>query len=870
MTIVAGTKLGTYEVLSPVGAGGMGEVYRARDAKLGRDVAVKVLPESLSREPDALARFEREARAVAALNHPNILAIYDFGSEGGVHYAVMELLEGATLRQRLEGGALPPRKAIDIGLQIARGLAAAHAKGIVHRDLKPENVFVLGDGHVKILDFGLAKIERAEKAETSAPTMAAQTEPGAVMGTVGYMSPEQVRGAAVDQRTDIFSFGAVLYEMLAGKRAFSGDSAVETMSAILKIDPPELTSSRPDLSPALQSVVAHCLEKSPGERFESARDLAFALQAVSGLSQPSGVQPAAHAGSFLARRLLWFAAAAGVGAVLAIAAFLAGRGGRAALPRFERLTWRRGTVRAARFSADGRTVYYGALWEGQPADVYSSEPGQTESASLGRKGASLVSVSSGGELALLLRSRIWNGSLSGTLARSPISGGAPREISDNVIDADWTSDGRLAVLRDTPDLGSQIELPEGNVVYKGTTHIWSMRVSPDGKRVALVEAASSGASNATNSLCVVDLKGAKKVLAPLAVEAGIAWSKGGDEIWYSEVDRDQSSTIHRVSLSGRNRAVLRLAGEFRVHDRSEDGTLLLESVESTSNVLFRGEKDAAERPIGWLSASYASDLSPDGRMILLDQFGGAAAASGSVYVRPTDGSPAVKLGEGFATMFSFDGRFVVGSPAGDSMRTATVRRNRVALTPTGAGIARTIEIPEMEMLRSPWLLADGKRLLILGKRAGELPRFFVADLDAPKLRPVTPPGYDGFFGNRPISPDGSRFFAIHGDPGSMRYQIFSVDGGPPKNLAGAEQQDILSSWSGDGHSVFAYRRNQLPIPVYRIDVESGRRELWRELSPSDPAGVEGGYGVLVSRDGRSYAYDFDRNLSTLYLVNGLI
>ncbi len=263
------------------------------------------------------------------------------------------------------------------------------------------------------------------------------------------------------------------------------------------------------------------------------------------------------------------------------------------------------------------------------------------------------------------------------------------------------------------------------------------------------------------------------------------------------------------------------------------------------------------------------DISPDGRAILLNQFGGGAAAAGSIYIRPTDGSPAVKLGEGFATMFSSDGRFVIGSPSGESIRAATVRQNRVVLTPTGAGSPRTIEIPELEMLRSAWLFPDGKRMLILGKRAGELPRFFVADIEAPKLRPVTPPGYDGFFGNRPISPDGSRFFAIHGDPGSMSFQIFPIDGGPPKDLAGAEQQDVISGWSGDGRSIFVYRRNQLPIPVYRLDVESGRRELWKELSPSDPAGVEGGYGLVVARDGRAYAYDFDRALSTLYLVKGV-
>jgi serine/threonine protein kinase len=866
MSLSAGFRLGPYEILSPIGVGGMGEVYRAKDAKLAREVAVKVLPESLSRDPEALSRFEREARAIAALSHPNILSIYDFGEEGSVRYAVMELLQGATLRERLEAGALPPRKAIEIGLQIARGLSAAHAKGIVHRDLKPENIFVLADGHVKILDFGLAKVRPADKTETSAPTLAAQTEPGAIMGTVGYMSPEQVRGSAADQRTDIFSFGAILYEMLSGKRAFSRGSAVETMNAILNAEPPEISGSRPDLSPGLQSVIAHCLEKSPGERFESAHDLAFALQAVSGLSQASGAIAARSAGF---RR--WIPAAAGLAAaaVFAAAAFFAGRGGRSDLPQFERLTWQRGTVRTARFSSDGRAIYYSALWEGQPVDVYSSEPGQAESASLNLKGASLVSVSSGGELALQLHSTIWNGSLSGTLARSPVTGGAPREVANNVIDADWTVDGRLAVLRDSSDLGSQIELPEGTVVYKAKTHIWQVRVSPDGKRLALMEASGVVAASVTVELSVVDLKGGKKVLATvMTADGGIAWSKSGDEIWYSQIDGDQSSTIHRVSVSGRDRAVLRLAGAYRVHDRSSDGTLLVESVEATDNVLFRGEHDAAERPLGWLSASYAIDLTADGKTILFDQLGGGSVTSGSVYSRPTDGSPAVRLGEGFASMFSSDGRFVVGSASAGNSWPSTGRLKQIAITPTGAGSPRTVEIPGIEMLRNAWLFPDGKRLLVLGRRSGERVRFFVADIDAPKPRPVTPGGYDSFFGCKPISPDGTRFLTLTGDPGSMSFQIFSVDGGPPKNLA-AEQGDILSGWSGDGRSVFAYRRNQIPIPVYRIDVESGRRELWKSLSPSDPAGVQGGYGFLASGDGKSYAYDFDRTLSTLYLVKGL-
>src|SRR5262245_27470883 len=270
MTLEAGTRLGPYEIVGPLGAGGMGEVYRAKDRKLDREVAVKVLPQTVANDPDSLARFEREAKAVAALSHPNILAIHDFGSQDGTAYAVMELLEGDTLRGRLDAGAVPQKQAADWALQIAKGLSAAHGKGVVHRDLKPENVFVTKDGHVKILDFGLAKRvdETTPGEQTSAPTGSGGTAPGTVMGTVGYMSPEQVRGLAVDHRSDIFSFGAILYELLSGKKAFKRDTASDTMAAIMRDEPPELSESGRAVPVALDHIVKHCLEKDGDSRFE--------------------------------------------------------------------------------------------------------------------------------------------------------------------------------------------------------------------------------------------------------------------------------------------------------------------------------------------------------------------------------------------------------------------------------------------------------------------------------------------------------------------------------------------------------------------------------------------------------------------------
>ena len=297
-----------------LGAGGMGEVYRARDEKLNRDVAIKVLPAKLCENGDRLHRFEQEAQAAGSLNHPNILAVYDVGTTESAPYVVSELLEGETLRELLDNGPLSTRKAIDYGTQIARGLAAAHDKGIIHRDLKPDNLFITKDDYVKILDFGLAKLIQPtgeNQSQTDVETRRVHTDPGTVMGTAGYMAPEQVRGRAVDHRADIFSFGAVLYEMLSGRRAFHGDSAIETLNAILKEEPAELTSTHPHIVPALERLVSHCLEKSPERRFQSASDVAFALESLSGVTSHPSQQTVTAYGAvaspriFTRERLIW-------------------------------------------------------------------------------------------------------------------------------------------------------------------------------------------------------------------------------------------------------------------------------------------------------------------------------------------------------------------------------------------------------------------------------------------------------------------------------------------------------------------------------------------------------------------------------------
>ena len=443
VSLQAGSRLGPYEILAPLGAGGMGEVYRATDPRLGRDVAIKVLPASFSKDTDRLKRFEQEARSAGVLNHPNVTIVYDIGQHEGAPYVVQELLEGQTLRAELAGGRFSARKAIDYATQIAQGLAAAHDKGIVHRDLKPENLFVTREGRVKILDFGLAKLTQVE-GSGSASKLPTATEPGVVMGTVGYMSPEQIKTEPVDARSDIFALGVILYEMLSGQRPFRGVSPGETMAAILKEDPPDLSVTNQNVSPGLERLVRHCLEKNRERRFRSASDLAYDLETLTAASGSSPTPGVRLAPSPIWRKLLVPAAVLGLGILGGWA--LHGIRPEPDPPSYKRLTFRRGTVFSARFAPDGQTVVYGAAWDGQPGRIFATRAGSKESRDLQLPEGRLLAVSSTGELAISVGSEAtWL--IRGTLARVPLEGGAPRELLENVSLADWSPDGRgLAVV----------------------------------------------------------------------------------------------------------------------------------------------------------------------------------------------------------------------------------------------------------------------------------------------------------------------------------------------------------------------------------------------------------------------------------------
>jgi serine/threonine protein kinase len=525
MTLASGTRIGPYEIQSLLGAGGMGEVYRARDSRLGRDVAVKVLPAAFAQDKERLRRFETEARAVAALNHPNILSVHDVGTQDGVPYLVSECLEGHSLRQELSG-ALPLRRAVEYGTQIAQGLAAAHDKGIIHRDLKPENVFVTQDGRVKILDFGLAKLALPEAVSNDGATIEAQpTSAGSVVGTVGYMAPEQVKGEAADARTDIFALGTILYEMLAGRRAFRSDTSAETMTAILKEEPPDLSTSGKAIPLAMDRIIRRCLGKKPLQRFQSARDLAFNLEGLSGVSSASTIRMPSHEKT-RQRIMPWVLGALAIAVVAATSWFFGARTAAVPAPVYHQLTFERGLVYAARFGSDGRSIYYSASWNSHPLQLYSTVPDSPESRSLGLVNSTLFAVSATNMAISLGCKDRYIGNCQGTLGLVPVAGGTPREIVEDALAADWTADGsQMAVIRQVNGK-YRVEFPRGKMIYESEHPLHFLRISPRGNAVSLGE--TEGVDGDAGWALAIDRNGKQLMRSATYVSMeGVAWSPSG-------------------------------------------------------------------------------------------------------------------------------------------------------------------------------------------------------------------------------------------------------------------------------------------------------------------------------------------------------
>ena len=831
MAITPGTRVGVYEIGSLLGVGGMGEVYRARDPRIGRDVAIKVLHPDALGDQGRLQRFEIEARAVGALSHPNLLVLFDVGSRDGTPYIVTELLEGESLRQLLQRGPLPVREAIDIAAQAARGLAAAHAKGIVHRDLKPVNLFILPDRRVKILDFGLAKLIAAQEVEGA--TRSGVTETGQALGTVGYMAPEQVSGGVVTPATDLFALGAVLYEMLSGDRAFKGSTTVDTLRAILREEPAEFPAASP-VSPALEQVMRRCLSKRPEERFQSAGDLAFALEMLSG-SRPTQVMP-------VVRRRRWAMPAAIAGllalAIAGTAAAVRWLAPPSRAPIFTSITTRRQGVGYARFAPDGQTIIFGATYqENDRHELFSARVGSADARSFGLP-ADVFAVSATGELALKTGPAIGPG----TLARMPLEGGTPREVLKDVLSAAWSPTGDLAVIH-LVNGRYRLEYPIGTVRAESDL-MAGPSISPTDARIAFVMR-----FNDRPTLHVVEATAAgapRPIWQFPKAPHGLCWGDGGKAIWYM-LPGNGVSELRAVDTNGRDRWLLTLPGAYVLHDCRADGGALVERM-NTSDEIALLPGDGEQRDLSWLNNSTVSDLSADGAVML---FAEGTAPAFSAYLRRTDGSPAVRLGDGYPDALSPDGQLViVGLPT------------EHVLLPTGPGQPRHLSLGSVRRATASgaWL-PDGKRIVFLGAEPGRSPRCFVQALDGEPTAVTA----EGTAECRLPSPDGRSLFV-------SRTTVFDLEGQTSRPIPGLTEEDLPIGWSADGSAVFvAVAPSAAARRLFRVDVRSGKRTFVRDLRATGPIG--GGAGgireIHLSADARTIAYTVSRYSSELMLIEGL-
>jgi len=840
LSLLAGDLLGPYEVVGPLGTGGMGEVYRARDPRLRRDVALKVLRPSLALALEHVGRFLREARAAGSLNHPNIVAVFDVGSEKGVSYVVSELIEGRTLREMLALGPLPYRKALEYGTQVAQALGAAHERGLCHRDVKPGNVMITADeGRVKLLDFGLAQLRNPEVGPDD--STADDTRSGRFQGTPGYMAPEQVLGHAVDHRADIFALGTVLYEMFTGVPAFNRPLP-DRKTAVLSEDPPNPREINPELPREAAAVVRRCLEKNRRERFQSARDLAFHLEQLQEAEPKPPPPPEPPALRWLTRGAVGLAVAAVIGAMIL---------GQKAPPTFEQLTFRRGRIGGACFTPDGHSVLYSEALTGNALEVWRLDlaSGLGSPRSLGHAGSDVLATRAG-KLALSLRRRFVLGErFSGTLAEVPVDGGTPRELLDEVEDAHWDLEGtNLAVVRSSGVSGeSRLEYPIGRVLDRTSGSIRFPRVSPDGRRIAFLKDPSS--RGASGQVMVADLDGTVTALTGLWTSArGLAWGPGGNEVWFTAARGRANRALHAVSLRGRERLVHEAPTSLTLWDVHPEGRVLLTRDDERRAVVGVPPGETGERDFSWFDRPGLVDLSADGLQLLFDdRFG--------TYLRSTDGEPPTYLGlsDWFADDLSPDGKTVLATaPTSD----------RLVLLPVGAGDPRPLPPHGITTYRGAWWFPDGRRILFTGSTPGHKLRSYVQDVDGGPPRELTPEDTWGLS----ISPDG-KWVAATG-PGH-RISLWPVAGGPPRPVPGSEPEERPVAWSADGRWLWIFRRGYVPADVSRLEIATGRREHWKKLVPPDPAGVYSIIEFEVTPDGRAYFYGYTRLLSQLYLAKDL-
>ena len=842
----------------------MGQVYRARDITLNRDVALKVLPELFELDSNRLARLKREAQMLAALNHPNIAAIYGFEMSKGPQALVLELVDGPTVADLVARGPMALQDAIGLARQIAEALEAAHDKGIIHRDLKPANIKVTGNGVVKVLDFGLAKVWDAGAAPAAGPTLtAADLGERAVVGTPAYMSPEQARGRPLDKRTDIWSFGCVLFEMLTGRMAFGGETISDTIARVLERDV-DWDALPPSCPLRIRDLLRRCLQKESTRRL---RDIGDARLELDDLGTPAARNDVGAVGvtnrAIVKSRLFQITAALAVTSLaLAAAALMFDGDTRVSQPSFRQLTFRHGSLRGARLARDGRTTVYSAAWIGTPQELYVIRPESVQSGAIGVPQAGIFSVSPKGDLAVALGCRLNWGECIGTLAQVPISGGVPRELVKDVQGADWSPDGESLAVVSFAGGRYRLEYPIGKVLYEPPGWITYARVSPNGERIAFLDHPRLG--DIGGSVAVLDRDGRKVMLSSgWKALQGLAWSGTGNEVWFtgSRNGKGGSSALYAVTLAGRERLVFSSPGTLKLHDISSDGQYVLLTRGTTrGGVVSVGSDHGKERELSWFDYSTVADLSKDGKLLLFYEWGEGVAGRPTVFIRGTDGSDAIRLGAGRPVALSPDGHWALAIQDDAS--------TQMALLPTRAGDVRRLSRgPIAEYLEwAAWSL-DHRRIYLAGRDASDVGRTYVQDVDGGEPRPITPEGFVGLL----LSPDGQTLATVdrYGE-----YYLCPVDGrSDPRPLPGYVDGDVLLQWSADGRFLFVREAGNLTLRLFRLEVSSGAREFWKELVPPDPTvvvdiGSDPGQ-VRITADGKSYAYTYWTFEGELYVAQGL-
>jgi serine/threonine protein kinase len=633
-----GTQFGPYEIIASIGKGGMGDVYRAKDTRLGREIAIKVLPSQFSSDLERLKYFEQEARAASALNHPNIVTIHDIGQSEFGSYIAMELVDGMTLRNILASGHMPPKTILSVAAQVADGLAKAHAAGIVHRDLKPENLMITKDGLPKVLDFGIAKVAQpAAGSESGLSAISGPSELDAIPGTPGYMSPEQARGGSIDFRSDQFSFGAILREMATGERAFRSGTGGETVSATIHGDPEPIGVLDPDVYPALQAIIDRCLAKNAEDRYASTADLARELHTLrdhfSGISAGKSIPPVAEPRW---RRLAGLALGIALLSTL-IGSFISGRGVDNPALSLEQLTYIGNNFTAARFAADGQSIIYAANSEGKRPEVFTMPLLTREARSLGLMNSGVWSVSPSGMMAIASDCRFNWSECIGIPTLVSLAGGPPQEILPNPIHAaDWDPGGsQLAIAR--LDGMDRLEYPIGAVLYETRGWIGDVRVSPRGDWIAFHDYSTRGSTAGSVSVIRAEPGRSPRTLsAGWSSLLGLAWSPDGNEVWFTgSKGRAGPDSLHAVSLEGREREVDNFTTNAQIMDISRQGRVLLRLGAARAEIVGRAPGDAKDHNLSYREYSTTVALSADRKLVLFYEWSGGVDGITTAFLRRT-------------------------------------------------------------------------------------------------------------------------------------------------------------------------------------------------------------------------------------------